>query len=165
MVGWNMKRLGDMLAHTVEFVLVIIMAALVSVVFVQVVFRYILQAPPFWTEELARYSFIWVCFLSAALAFHKGEHIVIDMFLGSLSEPRRRFCMAVIDGGIAVFLCFLVSISIRAAARSVHILSPALGISLVYVNLSLPVSAGLMILFLVASVVQSITKTRTKGRT
>jgi TRAP-type C4-dicarboxylate transport system permease small subunit len=47
------------------------LVALVVVVMVQVLARYVLNAPPPWTEELARYAMIWAGLMGATLSFKR----------------------------------------------------------------------------------------------
>lgn len=49
----------------------VILVALVGVVTVQVVARYVLNSPPAWTEEMARYAMIWAGLLGATLSFKR----------------------------------------------------------------------------------------------
>lgn len=45
------------------------LAVMLTSTLVQVVMRYGLQAPPVWTEELARYGMVWAGLLGAVVAF------------------------------------------------------------------------------------------------
>lgn len=47
------------------------LVALVVVVMIQVLARYVLHAPPAWTEELARYAMIWAGLTGATLSFKR----------------------------------------------------------------------------------------------
>jgi TRAP-type C4-dicarboxylate transport system permease small subunit len=47
------------------------LVALVGAVMVQVVARYILNSPPPWTEEMARYAMIWAGLMGATLSFKR----------------------------------------------------------------------------------------------
>lgn len=44
----------------------------------QVVSRYVLNNPLNWTEELARFVFVWVSYLAAWLAWKYRAHIAVD---------------------------------------------------------------------------------------
>ena len=63
----------------VERVLILLSMLIASVVFLQVVFRYVLQQPLYWSEELPRYLLIWMSFLAAALAQKNEAHINITL--------------------------------------------------------------------------------------
>jgi len=47
----------------------------------QVFFRYVVQAPLFWSEELARFLLIWSVFAGATFAFRHRTHMSIDLIL------------------------------------------------------------------------------------
>ena len=54
------------------------------VVFLQVIFRYVLNLPLFWTEELARYCLVWASLLGSAVAVKRGQHIAVTIFMERL---------------------------------------------------------------------------------
>jgi len=49
----------------------VFLVALVGAVMVQVVARYLLNSPPPWTEEMARYAMIWAGLMGATLSFKR----------------------------------------------------------------------------------------------
>ena len=56
-------------------------------VFVQVIFRYVLNSPFTWSEELARYLFIWCAFLGWLIATRRNSHLVVSFLFERM--PRR----------------------------------------------------------------------------
>ncbi len=78
--------------------------AIFVVVLVQVFFRYVLGRPLMWTEEAARYLYVWTCYLGAAVAFRRGAHIRIGVLVDRLSPPARRAAELVGLACTAVFL-------------------------------------------------------------
>lgn len=59
-------------------VLVLLVAVMVVVSLAQVVWRYVFGDPLIWSEEMARYAFIWIAYLSAWLAWKHRAHIALD---------------------------------------------------------------------------------------
>ena len=57
------------------------MGVMAAVVVLQVLTRYVLKIPLFWTEELARYLMIWAGFLGAAIGISQGVHTSIQWFV------------------------------------------------------------------------------------
>ena len=55
------------------------LAAMVAVIFVQVVFRYVLNNALPWPDELARFLMLWMTGLIAPSAFRWGGFVAIDM--------------------------------------------------------------------------------------
>lgn len=70
-------------------VAILLMAMVVNVGW-QVFSRHVLDDPPAWTEEIARYVFTWQIFLGAALAFGRGSHIMVDAVMAVLGGRAKR---------------------------------------------------------------------------
>ena len=68
---------------------VAVMAMLVVCVVWQVFSRYVLAQPSTMTDEIARFSMIWVGLLGAAYATGKRRHLSIDLFVSDLTGGRR----------------------------------------------------------------------------
>ena len=74
----------------------------------QVVFRYVLEVPVPWTEELARVLFVQAMLIGMAIAVREDQHIVVDFLFKRLS-PRGRHLVGFIFG-LFVFLLLLILI-------------------------------------------------------
>lgn len=74
-----MKFLRFLNDHFEEYLLVFLMVVEVVVVFAQVVTRYVFKSPLAWSEELARYMFIWLVWIGAAYATKMRKNIIIDV--------------------------------------------------------------------------------------
>jgi len=68
-----------------DTILVVLFAGMLALNFLQVVFRYLLHSPLFWSEEAAIYTMIVMVFLAVAVLTRDREHIVIDL-LGSVRQ-------------------------------------------------------------------------------
>ena len=77
-------------------------------VFIQVYFRYILNDPIIWAEEITLLSFHWVVFLGAALGYKHGEKLAMETFVGQLSVYLQRKIYFIIE--ILIFLTLLLLI-------------------------------------------------------
>ena len=53
-----------------------LLAVLVITLFLQVLFRYVLQLPLAWTEEVARFALVWYAMLAAGIAARSGQQFV-----------------------------------------------------------------------------------------
>ncbi len=62
------------------------LAAMVVVIFIQVVFRYVLNNALPWPDELARFLMLWMVGLIAPSAFRWGGFVAIDMVPRALPE-------------------------------------------------------------------------------
>ena len=76
--------------ESVEKAFLMVTAAIMVIVIVyQVVLRYVFSASNAWSEELARYLFIYDVFIAAAIALRRGSHLQVDVFL-NLLKPRAK---------------------------------------------------------------------------
>lgn len=78
--------------------IVLLLVALVIAVFTQVVSRYIINVSNSWTEESARYFFVWVSMLGAALGVQRHSHFGFDAVVRGLPPLGKRLA------GVAAFL-------------------------------------------------------------
>jgi TRAP-type transport system small permease protein len=73
----TLKLIGQGLEKLVIYAVLFLMAVLVSLVFIQVVLRYVFSNGLVWVEELDRYIFVWLMFLGIAMGVYKQKHIAI----------------------------------------------------------------------------------------
>ena len=85
-----MKTLKAGLDRTLEWVCVGLFAALVVTVAWQVFTRQVLSSPSGWSEELAKYLFVWLGLFGAALVFGERGHIAVDVLVRRLPEAGQR---------------------------------------------------------------------------
>ncbi|MET1034931.1 MAG: TRAP transporter small permease [Arthrobacter sp.] len=62
------------------------LVATLVLVLVQVASRYIFNAPFTWTEELARFSLVWLTFISAGFVMARRLHVTVDLVAAKLSK-------------------------------------------------------------------------------
>jgi len=67
-----------------------LVAALALVVNLQIVARYVFEAPYVWPEEVSRLILVWLSFLASAALIRRGGDIAVDTFTGMMSAPVRR---------------------------------------------------------------------------
>lgn len=104
-----MKRLIGHLWSFVDIVMAILLAAMIALVFANVVLRYGFSSGIRQSVELARLWFVWVVMLGAAVALRRGEHLAVAEFSEALF-PRavptlRRICWVVVI--VAVVMLFI----------------------------------------------------------
>ncbi len=68
--------------------LIVLLAAMVVVTFVNVVMRYVGESSFLWGEEVGRHLMIWLAFIGGGLALRSGAHIGVDSLERSLPAAR-----------------------------------------------------------------------------
>jgi TRAP-type C4-dicarboxylate transport system permease small subunit len=74
-----------------ERLLAFFIAVTVIAVIAQVVFRYGVQASLTWSEEVARYAFIWAIFVGTSVAARNGQHIVVEALVKTFPRTLQRW--------------------------------------------------------------------------
>ena len=144
-----LTRFDNLLAKAEAAVLISMVAAMTLIVFLQVVYRYILIQPLYWSEELARYLFIWVSILGATLGLQKRGHFGLDFFYRMLSDQKRRFLQFLIHLFLGCVILVILIQGVKLVQATVLQKSPAMEISMGWAYACLPVGAVLMAIHLV----------------
>lgn len=144
------------LTQVVEWMLVAFSTLIFVVVFLQVLFRYLLRQPLFWSEELPRYLLIWMSFLAAALAQKNEAHINITLCLAPLSARARQLLKIVTDLIVLAFLWVLIYSGGLVTSITAQHRSTALQLPMGLVYAALPVGAILMSVYLVLQLADAL---------
>ena len=133
---------------TVDCFLAIIFVLIIILVFVQVFCRYVFNAAPSWTEEIAKYLFVWMTFVGAAAAFRDNIHIGVDFFVSLLPASAGKF-MGIVDKVLVVSVsAVLTVIGVFWTVDVWGMLSPAVGLPIALVlYAALPVGSALIVYY------------------
>ncbi len=152
-----MQRMSDILNRATEVILIIVVSGMAVVVLLQVIFRYILNFPLFWTEELARYCLVWSSLLGSAVAVKRGQHIAVTIFLEPLPPVLRRGLTMIALISVAAILLIILWGGIQLVTITRAQISPALRISMSVPYLAVPAGAALMLLHTMAGIFETLT--------
>jgi len=123
----------------------ILIIILFLAVILQVINRFIIQASIPWTEELARYCFIWLSFVGIATGVKRGKHMAVDL-LKEKCNPRKRQALE-FAADLILFIVFLIVIGYGVdTTRQMMEMggkSAALGIKKAYIYMACPVGLTL----------------------
>ncbi|WP_324719954.1 TRAP transporter small permease [Salinimicrobium sp. HB62] len=140
--------------------LVVLLALMVLSVLWQIFSRYLLNSPSSFTEELARYLFIWIGILGAAYAAGQQKHLSIDILPPKLSPPNRIRLRIFIN---VLIILFSLTVLVIGGGNLVYVndllgqSSAALKVPLSWVYSVVPVSGLLVIYYKVHEIIHSKT--------
>lgn len=141
-----MEKIIGYMNFGVKHVLNLIMALLVIVVFLQVIFRFILNSPLAWTEELARYSLIWLTFLGASYAMSLKAHIGMEFFVNLFTVSIRKILYILATVASLVFFLLMIVEGYDLAMQGMSQTSPVLRIPMGVIYMIIPVSGVILII-------------------
>ena len=134
----------NLIDRLVGWLLAACLGAMTCIVFVSVVFRYVLNSPLAWTEELASLLFAWLTFLGAYIGSRFRSHIAIDTLVIFLPPGVRLALAHLVDMGVLLLLGVFAWQGIRLTITTWSLEFPAMEISRGYLYAALPVGACLM---------------------
>ncbi len=153
-----LTRFDDILAKVEAAVLIGLVSIMTVVVFLQVVYRYVLTQPLHWSEELARYLFVWLSILGATLGVQKQGHFGLEIFFRMFPKQGQwlmRLLIHLLMGSvILVLLVYGITLVEKTALQE----SPAMGIPMSWAYACLPVGATLMAIHLMVIFIKDTTK-------
>ena len=127
--------------RVVDWVAVAAFAGMFACVLGQVVFRYFFDSPLVWSDELARYLFVWASFLGWIIAARRRSHLSIDMLAMKL-PPRGSAALRVFGALCAIaFAALLVWYGWRIMVRNLDVDTTTLFFSQGVVYAIVPVAA------------------------
>ena len=142
-----------------EYLLVYSLMFMVIIIFMQVIMRYVFNSSLSWSEELARYLFVWQVFLSASIGVRKNNQIRVEIFsskiMGLKSKQSLELFINILI--IGVYIVFLVA-GYRSLSSIVekNVVSIALRIPMCLVFSAIPFSAFVIIIRMVCRVIHDI---------
>ena len=99
----SLRNLGRWLYRRAENVLAAMLAAMFAAFLLQIVFRYVLNLPIGWTNEISVILWIWLVLWGAAFVVREEEEIRFDLFYAS-APPRVRRIMFLVGAAALVAL-------------------------------------------------------------
>lgn len=132
-------------AVTITFIIMII------VVMIQIIARYALPWSPHWTEELARFCFIYMVSLGAGLAIKDRAYVNVSTFLNKTKGRTRFYLDSFILIAVLVLMLFMLIYSIPLLEIVSLQSSAALQINMALIYFSMTCMSFFVILY---SVVQ-----------
>ncbi|MBI4842271.1 MAG: TRAP transporter small permease [candidate division NC10 bacterium] len=141
-----------------------LLTALLLVVGAQIFARYVLNHSLFWSEELARYLFIYLVFLGAAIVLRREGHIRVSFFVEKLPPGPRRVVAVLGDILLLAFVGIVLIQSVRLAIMVWTVPTAALLIPWTFVYLGILLGMAAMVLVMLGALWRHLTGHTDGGR-
>lgn len=100
----RLDRAVDGLLYILSALLLIAMTALITY---SIFMRYALSRPPLWSEEVPMVLFVWMTFISLAVATRRGENIRVTFFIEKL-PPLARLVLELVMHALVIAMMALI---------------------------------------------------------
>jgi len=143
-----LRRFNAWVNRALEGFLIVGFVAMTLVIFLQVIFRYFLLQSLSWSEEVARYLFVWLTFLGASVVARSHSHITVESVVNAIKpELLRKGVKTVAAILTLVFVYVLMTEGFDASMEIVELeqVSPSLPwLSLGWIYFAIPLGSLFM---------------------
>lgn len=138
---------GEWLRRRAENILALMLLAMFLAFMLQIVFRYLLNLPIGWTNEISVALWIWIVLFGSAFVVRESEEIRFDLFWAGAGERSRRLMVII----MAIALIAMFSISLPAVIDYVTFMKVE---KTAYLKIRFDYLYGIYIVFVVAMIVR-----------
>ena len=157
------KKMKSFLWNIEEYITLFFFFIMCIFIAIQIVSRYIMNDPLGFSDEIARYAYIWMTFIGLSLAAKHDLHVRVELI--NLIGSHRFQCLVklVTDFGVMILLLIMLYLGFRYTAfSSVNRWASLPVLSMSLVNISLPIGCLIAVLRTVGLIVKNIQVLRRK---
>ncbi|MFV0313739.1 MAG: TRAP transporter small permease [Anaerotignum sp.] len=121
--------------HLEEFFIIPLMFLMSGIIFFQVVMRYVFSNSLVWSEEIARYIFVWLVYFAVSYTARREKHIRIDAAINIYPKKVRPYIEILSEFIVFAFALFIAITAITVYQKIAWSgqLSPAMRIPMQFV--------------------------------
>ena len=157
----GIQKMNAAVEKVLNIMVAVSFTILIAACVLQVFTRFVLNNSLSWTEELARYAFIWSNLLGAAT--QKSSHATVTAITDALPKKVQTVLKIAVNLIIILVAYVLVRYGWKVVMSTRMQLSPALRISMSYVYASAPVCGVLVIFYSAVHLAESLAELAGKG--
>jgi len=156
-----MNKIKNLIDTVLRWFLIFIISLMTINVLWQVFTRFVLHNPSSFTEELARYTLVWLGILGASYVAGQKMHLAIDLLSHKLEGKSKLYLEIFIQVSIFFFSLVVMVIGgyrLVLITLSLNQISAALQVPLGYVYLVVPVSGALILFYSSYFIIEAVKK-------
>ena len=153
----TMKTFIEGYHRLLKMVLTLLMAVIIIPVALQILSRYTGLIPRYiWTEEVARFCFVWIIMIGAMVAVRDGTHFDVDLLPHAKTDKSQGIRNLVVHVAIAVMAGFFCYYGFKFAQFGFRQNSEMSGINMATIYVSFPLAGVTWLLFLTEKIVEDV---------
>lgn len=139
---------------------IVVGAALMVNMVVAVFYRYALNSPIYWADELSLYLFCWSAFLGGTLALKRSEMAAVTVILDRLPFKFKTIVLILIEFVVIFFVVVMGYYSILwiKSPSVMNLVVPTLHVKVWYLYLIVPVTMFAMLIFSIERIIRFISE-------
>ena len=143
-----------------DAICITLLVAMVLLIGLQVFYRYVLNDPLSWPEEIARNAFVWLVAFGAVKLFRERSNYIIDFFL-LMTPGRVQRIVAVVYDIVALVLFSLILVGSWPVLAANAKIRTAIGTPINVLYASFAVASALVVVVIVVSLIERLNASRT----
>ncbi|WP_080872596.1 TRAP transporter small permease [Oceanobacillus timonensis] len=109
-------------------------------------------------EEISRFTFVWLTFIGAAIAFKRKEHMGMDFIVSKLKGKTAQYVEVIQDIFALILFALFIYYGTQLAVLNMNVVSLQSGISMGYVYSIIPIAGFIMIIHALDHIFKSYKK-------
>ena len=154
-----MSKMLDRIQKFLILIIQILFIVMVTIIFSEVILRYVFKKGFVWMEEVTQYLFIWQVMLASPIALRLGQHMSIDSLINMIPKKLTRIKISLMfDFLILVFLLIVAKNGFNFVINNWRSVSVGAKISMGYFYMAIPIGSILMLFFLLEVIIIKMEK-------
>ena len=154
---YTLKSLTEGYYQILKVVLTVLMGVIIVPVSLQILSRYTSIIPRYiWTEEVARFCFVWIIMIGAMIAVRDDGHFDVDLFPAPRTQRWQGIRNLIVHAGIGLLAIFFLLYGIRFAQFGCIQNSEMSGINMATIYFAFPLAGFTWLLFMVEKIITDI---------
>ena len=134
----SIQKVDKCLSMIENAVIILGLSAMFLILLAQVIMRYVFSRPLTWSEEAARFIFVYVSFIGISYAYRQKGHIRMEVVVNLFPQAVRRGLEVLINLGTIALFCYMIPFSFRFIGIQAGVKATATHIPMSIVYTALP---------------------------
>ena len=157
-----MKSFLEHYYRLLKVILTLLMGLIILPVALQVLSRHTGIIPRYiWTEEVARFCFVWIIMIGSIIAVRDGTHFDVDLLPQAKTKRSHGIRDLIVHGGMSLMAIFFSWYGYQFAQFGFIQTSEMSGINMLSIYISFPLAGVTWLLFLAEKIVEDIREMKT----
>lgn len=139
----SIQKVDKCLSMIENAVIILGLSAMFLILLAQVIMRYVFSRPLTWSEEAARFIFVYVSFIGISYAYRQKGHIRMEVVVNLFPQAVRRGLEVFINLGTIALFCYMIPFSFRFIGIQAGVKATATHIPMSIVYTALPLGMAL----------------------
>ena len=139
----SIQKVDKCLSMIENAVIILGLSAMFLILLAQVIMRYVFSRPLTWSEEAARFIFVYVSFIGISYAYRQKGHIRMEVVVNLFPQAVRRGLVVLINLGTIALFCYMIPFSFRFIGIQAGVKATATHIPMSIVYTALPLGMAL----------------------